>query len=113
MKRFFILASALATAALHAATPGLPDFNSQTLPLPSLSLRDIVKGAPAVTPRYSFRALPSAEIARTAPEKTVRATNMPIIAPDPTVDHKLIVRAPDPAIDFKLLVKEPESENTK
>ena len=113
MKRFFILASALATAALHAATPGLPDFHSQTLPLPSLSLRDIVNGAPAVTSRHSFSALPRAEIIRPAPKQTVRATNMPIIAPDATVDHKLIVHAPDPAIDFKLLVKEPKSENTK
>ena len=113
VKHLFFFASTLATAALHAAAPGLPDFNSHALPLPSLSLRDIVKGAPAVTPRDSFRALPGGEIARTAPKKTIRATNMPIIAPDATVDHKLIVRAPDPAVDFKMLVKEPESENTK
>ena len=115
MKRFPLLAAVLVPGVIHAAATGLPDFNSQSLPLPPLSLRDIAKGAPATAPRHHdfLRSLTEAAVARAAPKKIFRMAGMPIIEPDASVDYKIIVRPPDPAIDFKLQVKVPETENTK
>jgi hypothetical protein len=36
--------------------------------------------------------------------------NMPILEPNPKVDHRIVLKEPDPTIDFKMLIKRPVAE---
>jgi hypothetical protein len=106
-----VLPLTFAVSAVRAADPVLPDFNSKTLALPSLSLKEVLNElelapakppqAPLVQPRPT---LPTPE------PRVSRESGMPILRPDPNVDYKMIVKAPDPAIDFKMIVRSPDSE---
>jgi hypothetical protein len=117
---------ALAAAPLFGADAPLPDFNSTTIGHPPLSLSEV--GKPSAKP-HSFSstlptldeltrdgfltpgkrpALPRASAPRFAPKSG--PWNMPVLAPNPDIDYKIVVKAPDPRIDFKMLVQPPVSD---
>ena len=117
-----VLVFALTT--LRGAEPPLPEFTSNTIGHPPLSLGELGKGT--VNPMRFGPRLPSfGENARPASARIVPSAprfapksgpwKMPILEPDPNIDYKIVLKEPDPTIDFKMLIRpaEPERKSTK
>jgi hypothetical protein len=108
MKIAFLLTSlgGAAVALAHAADPVLPDFNSNAIGHPPLSLRDIARDAPARKGDFN-PPLSSTGPARPRPArpKVTYESGMPIVEPNPNVQYKMVMKAPDPQTDFKMIVK--------
>ena len=103
-----LLPLAFAAAALPAADPALPEFNSKTLELPSLTLKEILNEPKPVQPPQVRMAEPRPTLP-SAPPRVTRDSGMPILRPDAKIDYKMIVKAPDPAIDYKMIVRPRET----
>jgi hypothetical protein len=116
---------ALAAAPLFGADPTLPEFNAK-IEQPPLSLGEIGKPtakspslstvlpAPEELARDGFLSprkrpeLPRTPTPRFAPKSG--AGNMPVLVPNPDIDHKIVLKEPDPRIDFKMLVQPPAAD---
>lgn len=113
---------ALAAAPLFGAAPVLPEFNSKTIAPPPLSLGEVGKPA-AKSPSFSTTPPAFDELARdgflsprkrpeiprtpTSPRFAPKSGpwNMPVLVPDPDIDHKIVLKEPDSRVDFKLLIQ--------
>ena len=117
---------ALAAAPLFGADATLPEFNAK-IEQPPLSLGEV--GKPAAKPHAFFNTLPTLdelardgflsprkrpEIPRTpAPRRFTQesgAGNMPVLVPNPDIDHKIVLKEPDPRVDFKMLIQPPAAD---
>jgi len=122
------LAMVFAAATLQGADTALPEFNSSAIGHPPLSLRESAK-IPAKPSTFAaalpklddlgrdglLGANPRSAIARIEPSKPRFAPksgswNMPILEPNPGIDHKIVLKEPDPTIDFKMLIKPDRSD---
>ena len=98
-----LLASVTVSAAAPAPQPGVLKFNERLDQLPSLSLSGSV-GEQSKPPLPFFGrgnpAPPRITPGRKAP--ALPASSMPIVAPDASVDYKIVAVPPDPNTDFKI-----------
>jgi hypothetical protein len=121
---------ALVVTTLRGADGALPEFNHSIIGHPQLSLREIARSP---TPSLKFgEKLPRSDDAangRLLPERPrlpeVRNApprprflpksgvgNMPVLVPNPMVDHKMVIKEPDPRVDFKMLIEPPAADKT-
>ena len=112
MKTRVLLPLVLLLPAVRAAELPLPEFSSKSIGVPPLSLADITNGAAGG--KVSGFGLTSPPITRATvgldrpkASRIDRASGMPILQPDPSVDYKMLAKAPDPSVDFKIVVKDP------
>jgi hypothetical protein len=117
------LALVFTISALHAADTPLPEFNSSAIGHPPLSLSESAKlktkpstfasTLPTLDDVRSgglLGANPRPALARITPPQPRFAPksglwNMPILQPNPQIDHRIVLKEPDPRIDFKMLIK--------
>jgi hypothetical protein len=119
----------VSAAMLHGAETALPEFNTSTIGVPPLSLSEAAKvitkkpstfaaklptfddarsgGLLGANQRASIADIPRAQ-SRIAPKAGL--WNMPVLTPNPNIDHKIVLQEPDPRVDFKMLVKPPGSD---
>ena len=100
----------LCSAAYAAPDAGALTFTPEALPLPPLSLKELIEQgalAPKPLPFSSANSLrATSPVARVAPAKPAQGT-MPIVEPNPNVDYKMVIVPPNPNVDFKMAVVVP------
>ena len=106
-----VLPFAFGLSAASAADAVLPEFNAKTAGHPPLSLAEIAK-VRATTPPRSFGLIeprPAMPAPTASRPRVTRQSGMPIVRPDPGVEHKIAVKAPDPSVDYKMIVQAPDT----
>ncbi len=105
MKRSLLFPLAVLAASLSPAPAALPEFNSTAIGVPPLALAQQPTKAPPASP---LLAAPDRVTVYAAPARVLaQDCGMPILLPNPNVDHAMIVKTPNPAIDYKMIVRSP------
>lgn len=110
----------VALSVCRAAEAPLPSFESSKIGHPPLSLGEAVRAGtlpqnfagagwrfddPATPPLLGRPREPKVPAA--PPKRFTQKSSpgrMPVLEPDPSIDHKIVIKRPDPRIDFKMLI---------
>lgn len=111
-----LLPLALLVCLSWAAEPALPKFDSSAIGVPPLSLAEIDRRLHGITPpTLGLAPRPTPALSTVAADSRPSSTisRMPILRPNPSVDHAMIVKVPDSAIDPKMIIRDPRIESVR